>query len=120
MIHHTSVEPNPPLRTCKTGKSSLVFKYFTKIPCAMRSPEEILCEKERMKDVINILHRIKHNIPQELWWIMVQITVKKRTQTQVAAELNVTQSAVCKKIKKAVGLVSRIITIQEYNECFRY
>ncbi|WP_302530332.1 hypothetical protein [Megamonas funiformis] len=88
--------------------------------CTMRSPEEILCEKERMKDVINILHRIKHNIPQELWWIMVQIAVKKRTQTQVAAELNVTQSAVCKKIKKAVGLVSRIITIQEYNECFRY
>lgn len=88
--------------------------------CAMRSPEEILCEKERMQDVINVLHRIKHNIPQELWWIMVQIAVKKRTQTQVAAELNVTQPAVCKKIKKAVGLVSRIITIQEYNECFRY
>lgn len=50
-----------------------------------------------MQDVINVLHRIKHNIPQELWWIMVQIAVKKRTQTQVAAELNVTQSAVCKK-----------------------
>lgn len=88
--------------------------------CTMRSPEEILCEKEKMQEIIGILQRIKENIPADLWWIMVQIAVKRKTQTELANTLNVNRSTICRRVKKAVGLASRIITIQEYNECFRY
>ena len=45
---------------------------------------------------------------------------KRKTQTELANTLNVNRSTVCRRVKKAIGLASRIITIQEYNECFRY
>lgn len=101
------------------AKQERLIRKISRDYCTMRSPEEIICEEERIQDIINILQRIKDNIPEELWWIMVQIVVKKKTQTELAEILQVNRSTVCRRVKKAVGLASRMITIKEYNECFR-
>lgn len=83
-----------------------------------RNPEDILIEKERFTLIINLLNRLEINMPDDWWYIMVQVAVYNKTQKDIAIDLGISQPAVSRKMKKAILLASRLITINEYRECF--
>lgn len=100
------------------AKQERLIKKISQNYSVARSPEDIICEEEKLADIISILTKLKQKMPNDLWWIMVQVAVNHKTQTEIAEKLNVSQSTVYRKIKRAIGLASRIITVKEYNECF--
>ena len=98
-------------RICKKlGEKSII----------VRSPEDCICEKERQEDIKRILKKLQQQLPEDIWYIMVQYAVYRRTQESLAKELKISHQAVSKKIKRAVVLASRIISLNEYEECFTH
>lgn len=83
-----------------------------------KSPEDIILEKERYYMILSVLSKLKKNMPDDWWYIMVQIAIYKKSQTELAKKLNISQSVICRKIKRAILLASRLISNNEYKECF--
>lgn len=95
----------------------LLNKLSQNYGCA-RGPEDILIEKEKIQTIISVMQKLKQNMPDDWWNILINVAVYKKTQREIAESLGISHQMVSRKIKKAILLASEIITISEYKACF--